>query len=63
MMLALRFCEIIKTKQEFLQAYYSTTNGIGYSLARTTIHSCDFSTASYTYIAEGWGVEDFQYRS
>jgi glucosylceramidase len=46
-------------QQEFLQAYYSSTNGIGYSLARTTIHSCDFSTASYTYIAEGWGVEDF----
>jgi glucosylceramidase len=61
-MLALRFYEIIKAKQqEFLQAYYSITNGIGYSLARTTIHSCDFS-ASYTYSRRGWGVEDFQYR-
>ena len=28
-------------------------DGIGYSLARTTIHSSDFSSASYTYIAEG----------
>jgi glucosylceramidase len=50
------FAKLSKPKQqEFLQAYYSTTNGIGYSLARTTIHSCDFSTASYTYIAEGDG--------
>jgi O-glycosyl hydrolase len=50
------FAKLSKPKQqEFLQAYYSTTNGIGYSLARTTIHSCDFSTASYTYVAEGDG--------
>tara|TARA_B110000967_G_scaffold46513_1_gene46898 strand:+ start:11860 stop:12069 length:210 start_codon:yes stop_codon:yes gene_type:complete len=27
--------------------------GIGYSLARTTIHSFDFSEESYTYIEEG----------
>jgi O-glycosyl hydrolase len=48
------FAKLSKPKQqEFLQAYYSTTNGIGYSLARTTIHSCDFSTASYTYVEEG----------
>lgn len=40
-------------QQEFLEAYYSTKNGIGYSLARTTIHSCDFSTDSYTYVEEG----------
>lgn len=40
-------------KQEFIKAYYDKTNGIGYSLARTTIHSCDFSIGSYTYITEG----------
>jgi glucosylceramidase len=40
-------------QQEFLQAYYSPTAGIGYSLARTHIGSCDFSSASYTYIKEG----------
>ncbi|MGY2132204.1 glycoside hydrolase family 30 protein [Hymenobacter sp. HD11105] len=40
------------TQQEFLQAYYSPTNGIGYTLARTTIHSSDFSTGPYTYIAD-----------
>ncbi|RXP44335.1 glycosyl hydrolase [Lutibacter sp. HS1-25] len=37
----------------FMEAYYSVENGIGYSLARTIIHSCDFSSASYTYIEEG----------
>ncbi|EIA09593.1 glycoside hydrolase family 30 protein [Flavobacterium frigoris] len=48
------FAKLSKAKQqEFLQAYYSTTNGIGYSLARTTIHSSDFLTNSYTYVAEG----------
>lgn len=40
-------------QQELLQAYYDKEKGIGYSLARTNIHSCDFSSDSYTYIAEG----------
>jgi glucosylceramidase len=40
-------------QQEFLNAYYSTEKGIGYTLARTTIHSSDFSSGSYTYIDEG----------
>jgi len=35
-----------------LEAYYSK-NGISYSLMRTNIHSCDFSSESYTYIEEG----------
>ncbi|ALL06956.1 glycosyl hydrolase [Pedobacter sp. PACM 27299] len=39
-------------QQEFLKAYYDPTNGIGYTLARTTIHSSDFSSGSYTYIEE-----------
>ncbi len=37
----------------FMEAYYSIDKGIGYSLARTIIHSCDFSTGSYTYVEEG----------
>jgi glucosylceramidase len=40
-------------QQEFLNAYYSQDKGIGYSLMRTTIHSSDFSSGSYTYIDEG----------
>jgi glucosylceramidase len=39
-------------QQELLQAYYSPSQGIGYSLARTNIGSCDFSSDTYTYIAE-----------
>ena len=42
-----------KAQERLLHAYYDTRDGIGYSLARTTIHSSDFSSASYTYIAEG----------
>jgi glucosylceramidase len=42
-----------KNQERFLEAYYSLENGIGYTLGRTTIHSCDFSTSSYTYIEEG----------
>lgn len=38
---------------EFMRAYYDRERGIGYSLARTTIHSSDFSSASYTYVEEG----------
>ena len=40
-------------QQEFLQAHFDTEKGIGYSLARTNIHSCDFSSGSYTYVADG----------
>jgi glucosylceramidase len=40
-------------QEEFLTAYYDRDKGIGYSLARTPIHSCDFSSGSYTYIEEG----------
>ena len=39
-------------QQEFLSAYYSPTAGIGYTLARTSIHSSDFSSGSYTYVAD-----------
>jgi glucosylceramidase len=40
-------------QQELLDAYYDPAKGIGYTWARTTIHSSDFSSGSYTYIAEG----------
>ena len=36
-------------QQELLTAYFDPEKGIGYSLGRTTIHSCDFSSESYTY--------------
>jgi glucosylceramidase len=48
------FAKLSPAKQkEFLNAYFSTDAGIGYSIIRTNIHSCDFSSGSYTYIKEG----------
>ena len=48
------FAKLPKDKQQqLIDAYYSADKGIGYSLARTNIHSCDFSSGSYTYIEEG----------
>jgi glucosylceramidase len=48
------FAKVPKDKQqEILKAYFDVQAGIGYSLARTNIHSCDFSSGSYTYITEG----------
>lgn len=48
------FAKLSKEKQqELLDAYYNKDKGIGYSLLRTNIHSCDFSSGSYTYIEEG----------
>jgi len=40
-------------QQAVLKAYYDKDEGIGYSLMRTNIHSCDFSSGSYTYVEEG----------
>ena len=39
-------------QQELLTAYYGH-EGIDYTLMRTSIHSCDFSSGSFTYIEEG----------
>lgn len=48
------FARLPKPAQRaLLTAYYDPQKGIGYTLARTTIHSSDFSSGSYTYIKEG----------
>jgi glucosylceramidase len=48
------FAKLSKEKQqELLNAYFSKDKGIGYSLIRTNIHSCDFSSDMYTYVNEG----------
>ncbi|MFA4864278.1 MAG: glycoside hydrolase family 30 protein, partial [Bacteroidales bacterium] len=39
-------------QEEFLRAYFDKDKGIGYSFARTNMNSCDFSSGSYTYVAE-----------
>lgn len=44
------FYKLPKEKQdEILNAYFSVEEGIGYSLCRTHINSCDFSSESYAY--------------
>src|SRR6266853_3304410 len=40
-------------QQEILNAYFDAGKGIVYTLARTNIQSCDFSSDSYTYVSEG----------
>ena len=40
-------------QREILDAYFDPDKGIGYTIRRTNIHSCDFSSASYTYVDEG----------
>jgi glucosylceramidase len=40
-------------QQEVLRAYFDPVQGIGYTLGRTHINSCDFSSESYTYVTEG----------
>ena len=40
-------------QRELVAAYYNASTGIGYSLGRTHINSCDFSGESYTYVADG----------
>ncbi|HPG10160.1 MAG TPA: glycoside hydrolase family 30 protein [Chitinophagaceae bacterium] len=42
-----------ETQQEFLRAHFDKKEGIGYTVARTNINSCDFSSDMYTYIKEG----------
>ena len=58
------FAKLPKDKQqEFLDAYYSKDKGIGYTLMRTNIHSCDFSSGSYTFVEEGdKELKNFQHR-
>jgi glucosylceramidase len=48
------FAKLPEAKQkELLQVYFDTGKGIGYTLGRTNINSCDFSSDSYTYVTEG----------
>lgn len=38
---------------EFLKAHFDVAEGLGYTLVRTHINSCDFSSQSYTYVQPG----------
>ena len=44
------FAKLPAAKQgELLNAYFSPTKGLGYTLGRTSINSCDFSSDTYSY--------------
>ncbi len=48
------YAKLSKDKQkELMDAYYNSSKGIGYTLARTNINSCDFSSTTYTYVKDG----------
>ncbi|PCH69970.1 MAG: glycosyl hydrolase [Bacteroidales bacterium] len=46
------FAKLSKEKQEELITAYYGKKGINYTLIRTSIHSCDFGSGSFTYIEE-----------
>lgn len=47
------YAKLPKDKQEeLIRAYYDKEKGIGYTLARTNMNSCDFSSSSYTYVSD-----------
>ena len=42
-----------ENKEAFVKAYFDSTEGIGYTVTRLSIGSCDFSSEDYTYVEEG----------
>ncbi len=52
------FYKLPKDKQqEILKAYFDKKDGIGYTVARTNINSCDFSSDTYTYVTDSTDKE------
>lgn len=42
----------VEKRQEIINAYYDKKDGLGYSLGRVHINSCDFALENYTYVKE-----------
>ena len=40
-------------REAAIKAYFDPVEGLGYTIGRVSIHGCDFSLNSYTYIEEG----------
>ncbi len=40
-------------RDELAKAYFSEKDGIGYTVSRVSVHSCDFSLDAYSYIKDG----------
>jgi len=52
------FYKLPKDKQqELLKAYFDKKDGIGYTVARTNINSCDFSSDRYAYVTDSTDKE------
>ena len=52
------FYKLPKEKQqELITAYFDAQKGIGYTVARTNINSCDFSSDMYTYVSDSTDKE------
>lgn len=41
-----------KQRAEIIKSYFDQEEGLGYSLGRTPIHSCDFALENYTYVED-----------
>ncbi|MGE5355814.1 MAG: glycoside hydrolase family 30 protein [Deltaproteobacteria bacterium] len=47
------FAKLSPQKQEeLINSYFDSEKGLGYSIIRTNMNSCDFSSSSYTYVKE-----------
>jgi len=42
-----------QVREQAIRLYFDPVEGIGYTIGRVSIHGCDFSLSSYTYIEEG----------
>lgn len=42
-----------KQRMQAIKDYFDKDEGLGYTIGRVSIHSCDFSLHSYTYVEEG----------
>ncbi|RUT48276.1 glucosylceramidase [Paenibacillus anaericanus] len=41
-----------KNREKVIRSYFDPTEGLGYSIGRVHIHSCDFALGNYTYVAD-----------
>ena len=42
-----------RNRREVIEKYYDPEKGLGYSMGRVHIHSCDFALGNYTYVEDG----------
>lgn len=41
-----------ESRKQIIESYFNKETGLGYTLGRTHIHSCDFALKNYTYVEE-----------